>query len=39
MRKSITPLLIDLASRVCHLYSRGYLDELERHSPYRLFAA
>ena len=35
MRKCITPLLIDSAARVGHLYSRGYLAELERHSPYR----
>jgi hypothetical protein len=35
MRKSITPLMIDSVSRVGHLYSRRYLDELERHSPYR----
>ncbi len=35
MRKSITPLLVDSAGRVGHLYSRSYLNELERHSPYR----
>jgi hypothetical protein len=35
MRKCITPLLIDSAGRVGHLYSRSYLNELERHSPYR----
>jgi hypothetical protein len=35
MRKCITPLLIDSASRVGQLFSRGYLAELERHSPYR----
>jgi hypothetical protein len=35
MRKCITPLLIDSAGRVGQLYSRGYLAELERHSPYR----
>ncbi len=35
MRKCITPLLIDSAGRVGHLYSRGYLNELERHFPYR----
>jgi hypothetical protein len=35
MRKCITPLLIDSAGQVGHLYSRSYLKELERHSPYR----
>ncbi len=35
MRKCITPLLIDSAGRVGHSYSRPYLAELERHSPYR----
>jgi len=35
MRKCITPLLIDSAGRVGQLFSRGYLAELERHSPYR----
>jgi hypothetical protein len=35
MRKCITPLLIDSVSRVGQWYSRGYLAELERHSPYR----
>ena len=35
MRKCITPLMIDSASRAASLYSRGYLAELERHSPYR----
>ena len=35
MRKCITPLLIDSASQIGQLYSRGYLAELERHSPYR----
>ncbi len=35
MRKCITPLLIDSAGRVGHLYSRPFLAELERHSPYR----
>ena len=35
MRKCITPLLIDSAGRIGHLYSRPYLAELERHSPYR----
>jgi hypothetical protein len=35
MRKCITPLLIDSAGRVGHLYSRKHLNELERHSPYR----
>jgi hypothetical protein len=35
MRKCITPLLIDSDSRVGGLYSRGYMKELERHSPYR----
>jgi len=35
MRKCITPLLIDSAGQVGHLYSRQYLNELERHSPYR----
>ncbi|HEX7540809.1 MAG TPA: hypothetical protein VF352_01645 [Anaerolineales bacterium] len=35
MRKCITPLMIDSAGRVGHLYSRQYLNELERHSPYR----
>jgi hypothetical protein len=35
MRKSITPLLIDSASQVGQWYSRAYLAELERHSPYR----
>ncbi len=35
MRKCITPLMIDSAARVGNLYSRGYLKELERHSPYR----
>lgn len=35
MRKCITPLLIDSAGRIGHLYSRQYLAELERHSPYR----
>ncbi|HEX7620703.1 MAG TPA: hypothetical protein VF359_05835, partial [Anaerolineales bacterium] len=35
MRKCITPLLIDSAGRVGHLYSRQYLAELGRHSPYR----
>jgi hypothetical protein len=35
MRKCITPLLIDSASRIGNLYSRGYIKELERHSPYR----
>ena len=35
MRKCITPLLIDSASQVGQWYSRGYLAELERHSPYR----
>ena len=28
-------LMIDSAGRVGSLYSRRYLDELERHSPYR----
>ena len=35
MRKCITPLMIDSASHVGHRYSRGYMVELERHSPYR----
>jgi len=35
MRKCIIPLLIDSAGQVGHLYSRQYLNELERHSPYR----
>jgi len=35
MRKCITPLMIDSASQVGHRYSRGYMVELERHSPYR----
>ena len=35
MRKCITPLLIDSASRAGGLYSHDYLAELERHSPYR----
>ena len=35
MRKCITPLLIDSAGQVGHLYSSAYLSELERHSPYR----
>ena len=35
MRKCITPLLIDSASRAGSLYNRGYMAELERHSPYR----
>jgi hypothetical protein len=35
MSKCITPLLIDSAGRIGHLYSRPYLNELERHSPYR----
>jgi hypothetical protein len=35
MRKCITPLMIDSASRLGNLYSREYLKELERHSPYR----
>ena len=35
MRMCITPLMIDSASQVGQLYSRGYLAELERHSPYR----
>lgn len=35
MRKCITPLLIDSAGQIGHLYSRRYLNELERHSPYR----
>ena len=35
MRKCIIPLMIDSASRVGHLYSRGYMLELEKHSPYR----
>lgn len=35
MRKCITPLLIDSAGQVGRLYSRQYLNELERHSPYR----
>jgi hypothetical protein len=35
MRKCITPLMIDSAGRVGHLYSRHYLNELESHSPYR----
>jgi hypothetical protein len=35
MHKCITPLMIDSAGRVGHLYSRRYLNELERHSPYR----
>jgi hypothetical protein len=35
MRKCITPLMIDSAGRVGHLYSHSYLSELERHSPYR----
>ena len=35
MRNCITPLMIDSAARIGHLYSRGYLAELERHSPYR----
>ena len=35
MRKCITPLMIDSAGRVRHLYSRDYLNELERHFPYR----
>jgi hypothetical protein len=35
MRKCITPLMIDSVGRVGHLYSRPYLDELERHFPYR----
>jgi hypothetical protein len=35
MRLCITPLLIDSAGRVGHLYSRPYQAELERHSPYR----
>ncbi len=35
MRLCITPLLIDSAGKVGHLYSRSYLAELERHSPYR----
>ncbi len=35
MRKCITPLLIDSAGQIGHLYSREYLKELERHSTYR----
>ncbi len=35
MRKCITPLMIDSAGRLGHLYSDHYLSELERHSPYR----
>jgi len=35
MRKCITPLLIDSAGQVGHLYGHPYLAELERHSPYR----
>jgi hypothetical protein len=35
MRKCITPLLIDSAGQVGHLYGRQYIAELERHSPYR----
>jgi hypothetical protein len=35
MDKCITPLLIDSAGRSGHLYSKDYLNELERHSPYR----
>lgn len=35
MRKCITPLMIDSAGRVGHLYSHHYLSELEKHSPYR----
>jgi hypothetical protein len=35
MRKCITPLMIDSASQVERRYSRGYMVELERHSPYR----
>jgi hypothetical protein len=35
MRKCITPLMIDSAARIGHLYSRSYLAELERHAPYR----
>jgi hypothetical protein len=35
MRKCVTPLMVDSAARVGHLYSRPYLAELERHAPYR----
>ena len=35
MRKCITPLMIDSAARVGHLYSRSYMQELEQHAPYR----
>jgi hypothetical protein len=35
MRKCITPLLIDSAGQVGHLYSRQYLNVLEQHFPYR----
>jgi hypothetical protein len=35
MRRCITPLMIDSASHLGNLYSREYLKELERHSPYR----
>jgi hypothetical protein len=35
MSKCITPLLIDSAGRSGNLYSREYLNELERHSPFR----
>ena len=35
MRKCITPLLINSASRAGQFYSRGYLAGLQRHSPYR----
>jgi hypothetical protein len=35
MHKCITPLMIDSVGRVGHLYSRRYLDEMDRHFPYR----
>lgn len=35
MRRCILPLMINSAGRVGYLYSRRYLDELERHFPYR----